>query len=136
MRLAAALLALALAVDTASAKLAVLERNGYSPLGYFVLPEPCWTDNYYAPLRAGFSAFLTRHGHSEEARAVVAENEQELAAVALMAEDDDPATPRSLTLMAGPIDTRVAPTKVNELAMSKPIEWIEAMLSERFTKIF
>lgn len=66
-------------VDTASAKLAVLERNGYSPLGYFVLPEPCWTDNYYAPLRAGFSAFLTRHGHSEEARAVVAENEQEIA---------------------------------------------------------
>lgn len=46
-----------------------------------------------------------------------------LAAVALMAEDDDPAQPRSMTLMAGPVDTRINPTAVNELANSKPIEW-------------
>jgi poly(3-hydroxybutyrate) depolymerase len=51
-----------------------------------------------------------------------------LAAVALMAEDDDPHQPPSLTLMAGPIDARVNPTKVNELAMSKPIEWFETSL--------
>ena len=31
--------------------------------------------------------------------------------------------PASLTLMAGPIDARIAPTKVNELAQEKPIEW-------------
>jgi poly(3-hydroxybutyrate) depolymerase len=46
-----------------------------------------------------------------------------LAAVALMAEDDHPATPRSMTLMAGPIDTRINPTEVNRLAMSRPIDW-------------
>ncbi len=46
-----------------------------------------------------------------------------LAAVAVMAEDGDACAPASLTLMAGPIDTRVSPTKVNELATSKPIEW-------------
>ncbi len=46
-----------------------------------------------------------------------------LAAVAVMAERGDQATPRSMTLMAGPIDTRINPTKVNELAMSQPIEW-------------
>ncbi|WER45148.1 polyhydroxyalkanoate depolymerase [Cupriavidus sp. WKF15] len=51
-----------------------------------------------------------------------------LAAAALMAEDDDPAQPPSLTLMAGPIDARVNPTKVNELAMSRPIEWFESTL--------
>ena len=39
-----------------------------------------------------------------------------LAAVALMAADDHPAQPASMTLMAGPIDTRVNPTRVNELA--------------------
>jgi poly(3-hydroxybutyrate) depolymerase len=33
-----------------------------------------------------------------------------LAATAIMAEDDDPAQPRSLTLMAGPVDCRVNPT--------------------------
>ena len=51
-----------------------------------------------------------------------------LAATALMAEDDHPATPRSLTLMAGPVDCRVNPTGVNELANSKPIEWFEKNL--------
>jgi polyhydroxyalkanoate depolymerase len=33
-----------------------------------------------------------------------------------------------MTLMAGPIDTRVHPTKVNDLANSKPIEWFERNL--------
>ena len=51
-----------------------------------------------------------------------------LAAAAVMAEADDPAQPRSITLMAGPIDTRVNPTKVNELAGSRPIEWFERHL--------
>ncbi|MDP1742290.1 polyhydroxyalkanoate depolymerase [Polaromonas sp.] len=51
-----------------------------------------------------------------------------LAATALMAEDDDPAQPRSLTLMAGPVDCRVNPTGVNTLATSKPIEWFEKNL--------
>jgi len=45
-----------------------------------------------------------------------------------MSEDDDPATPASLTLMAGPIDCRVSPTAVNELATSKPIAWFRKNL--------
>jgi len=48
-----------------------------------------------------------------------------LAAVALMAEAKNPAQPTTMTLMAGPIDTRVQPTEVNNLATSKPIEWFE-----------
>ncbi|MFL9944864.1 polyhydroxyalkanoate depolymerase [Paraburkholderia agricolaris] len=51
-----------------------------------------------------------------------------LAAVALMAADDNPAQPASMTLMAGPLDTRINPTRVNELAKSKPIEWFEQNL--------
>jgi poly(3-hydroxybutyrate) depolymerase len=51
-----------------------------------------------------------------------------LAATALMAEDDHPAQPASLTLMAGPVDCRVSPTAVNTLATSKPIEWFERKL--------
>jgi poly(3-hydroxybutyrate) depolymerase len=51
-----------------------------------------------------------------------------LAAAAVMAEAGNRAQPRSLTLMAGPIDTRQNPTKVNELAKSKPIEWFEKNL--------
>ena len=51
-----------------------------------------------------------------------------LAATALMAEDDHPAQPASLTLMAGPVDCRVNPTEVNRLATSRPIDWFEKNL--------
>lgn len=51
-----------------------------------------------------------------------------LAATAVMAELGNRAQPRSLTLMAGPIDTRQNPTKVNELAKSRSIEWFEKNL--------
>jgi len=51
-----------------------------------------------------------------------------LAATALMAQDQHPAQPRSLTLMAGPVDCRINPTSVNELANTKPIEWFEKNL--------
>lgn len=54
-----------------------------------------------------------------------------LAAVALMAQHGHPAQPRSMTLMAGPIDCRVNPTRVNELATGKPIEWFERNLISR-----
>ncbi len=51
-----------------------------------------------------------------------------LAAVALMAEDSHISQPATLTLMAGPIDCRISPTAVNELAVGKPIEWFEKNL--------
>ena len=51
-----------------------------------------------------------------------------LAAVSLMSEDAHPAAPRSLTLMAGPIDCRIAPTRVNELATRHSIQWFESNL--------
>jgi poly(3-hydroxybutyrate) depolymerase len=51
-----------------------------------------------------------------------------LAAAAVMAEHGNRAQPRSLTLMAGPIDTRQNPTRVNELAKARPIEWFEQQL--------
>jgi len=48
-----------------------------------------------------------------------------LVATALMAEDRDPCEPRSLTLLGGPVDTRVSPTVVSELATSNPHSWFE-----------
>ncbi|WP_421994238.1 polyhydroxyalkanoate depolymerase [Roseococcus sp.] len=51
-----------------------------------------------------------------------------LTAVAVMAEDRSPFSPRSMTLMAGPIDARQHPTEVNNLAASKEIGWFERSL--------
>lgn len=48
-----------------------------------------------------------------------------LASTAIMAEDDHPAQPRTLTLMAGPVDCRINPTKVNALATGKSLAWFE-----------
>jgi len=48
-----------------------------------------------------------------------------------MAQSGSTAQPRSMTLMAGPIDTRINPTKVNDLAMQRPIEWFDANLIAR-----
>ncbi|MAY61935.1 MAG: polyhydroxyalkanoate depolymerase [Rhizobiales bacterium] len=49
-----------------------------------------------------------------------------LAAVAVMEKHDDPMVPLTMTLMGGPIDTRINPTAVNQLAQEKPIEWFES----------
>jgi poly(3-hydroxybutyrate) depolymerase len=54
-----------------------------------------------------------------------------LVAASVMAQAGNPAQPRSITLMAGPIDTRVNPTRVNALAKSKSIDWFEHNLIVR-----
>ncbi|MGA7971216.1 MAG: polyhydroxyalkanoate depolymerase [Pseudolabrys sp.] len=54
-----------------------------------------------------------------------------LVAASVMAQGNNPAQPLSLTLMAGPIDTRINPTKVNELAKSHDIGWFENNLIAR-----
>jgi polyhydroxyalkanoate depolymerase len=48
-----------------------------------------------------------------------------------MVAEKNEAQPHSMTLMAGPIDTRVNPTRVNKLAMSKSIGWFERNLIAR-----
>ncbi len=69
--------------------------------------------------------FLDRMGPGSHMMAICQPCVAALAATALMAQDGHPAQPRSLTLMAGPIDCRVNPTTVNELATSKPLSWFE-----------
>jgi poly(3-hydroxybutyrate) depolymerase len=51
-----------------------------------------------------------------------------LAAVSIMAQSNNRAQPRSMTLMAGPIDTRLSPTKVNKLAKERSIDWFDKNL--------
>lgn len=46
-----------------------------------------------------------------------------LAAVSLLEQDRDPCVPASMTLMGGPIDTRLNPTQVNLLAESRGTDW-------------
>ena len=75
--------------------------------------------------------FLEKLGPGAHLVAVCQPCVQALAAVAVMAANGNPAQPSSMTLMAGPIDTRVNPTKVNKLATSKPMSWFERNLIAR-----
>ena len=82
------------------------------------------TDEYIDHLMAFF-----RHiGPGVHGMAVCQPCPSMLATTALMAEDGDASTPASLTLMAGPVDTSINPTRVNLLANEHPLEWFERNL--------
>ncbi len=97
-----------------------------------------WRNARDAPLSAGpfgfdeyvehVIRFLEAIGPGAHLMAVCQPCAHALAAVAIMAEDDHPATPLTMTLMAGPVDTRINPTKVNDLAKTHSIEWFEKEL--------
>jgi len=94
-----------------------------------------WANARDVPLAAGrfgvddyieyLIRFLGEIGPGAHVLAVCQPCVQTLAAVAVMSETKDPATPRSMTLMAGPIDPRESPTEVNELAVKKSLAWFE-----------
>jgi poly(3-hydroxybutyrate) depolymerase len=52
-------------------------------------------------------------------------------AASVMNAAKDKAAPRSMTLIGGPIDARVNPTKVNQLSMEKPMSWFETHMITR-----
>lgn len=95
-----------------------------------------WVDARMVPLAQGsfdlddyvdyVRNMITHLGPDVHVMAVCQPSVPVIAAIALMEEDDDPATPRSMTLMGGPIDTRRSPTEVNKLAQKRGIEWFRA----------
>ena len=60
--------------------------------------------------------FMEEIGEGGHMLAVCQPCVQTLVAVSVMSERKHPCTPRSMTLMAGPIDVRESPTSVNDLA--------------------
>jgi poly(3-hydroxybutyrate) depolymerase len=84
-------------------------------------------DSYVAELR-GF----IRHLGAERLHvvAVCQPTVPTLAAVALTAAAKE-ATPRSLTLMGGPVDARISPTVVDKLATDHPLSWFESHMIQR-----
>ncbi len=75
--------------------------------------------------------FLEQMGEGAHVIAVCQPCVQVLVAASVMAQTENPCAPLSMTLMAGPIDTRINPTKVNELATTHSIKWFEKNLISR-----
>jgi poly(3-hydroxybutyrate) depolymerase len=94
-----------------------------------------WTNARDVPLSEGYFGvedyitylirFLEEIGPGAHILAVCQPCVQALCAVSVMSEENHPATPKTMTLMAGPIDPRESPTEVNELAVKKSLEWFE-----------
>ncbi|MBM3490313.1 MAG: polyhydroxyalkanoate depolymerase [Alphaproteobacteria bacterium] len=94
-----------------------------------------WLDARQVPLSEGrfdlddyidyVIEFLRFLGPEVHVMAVCQPSVPVLAAAALMAQGGEADQPRSITLMGGPIDSRVNPTVPNKLAKSRSIEWFE-----------
>ena len=87
---------------------------------------PFHFDDYVAYVRE----FLTFTGRDTHAISVCQPTVSVMAAVSLMAANGEP-TPRSLTMMGGPIDTRRSPTEVNTFAKKHTLSWFEAKVIQR-----
>ena len=95
-----------------------------------------WEDARQVPMSAGsfnfddyityLREFLSLLGPDTHIIAVCQPAVPVLAAVSLMASENDPNQPLSMTLMGGPIDTRVSKTEVTELAETRPLKWFES----------
>jgi poly(3-hydroxybutyrate) depolymerase len=93
-----------------------------------------WTDARMVPLDAGpfhlndyiayVQEFIRHIGPDVNVISVCQPTVPVLAAISLMASKGEK-TPRTMTMMGGPIDARRSPTAVNNLATNKPIEWFE-----------
>ena len=94
-----------------------------------------WTNARDVPIAAGkfgvedYVSYLIRFmeeiGEGGHMLAVCQPCVQTLVAVSVMSERKHPCTPRSMTLMAGPIDVRESPTSVNDLANEKSLSWFK-----------
>jgi len=94
-----------------------------------------WTDARMVPLAEGrfdlddyidyLIAMFREFGPDLHVMAVCQPAVPVIAAIARMEAERDPQTPRSMTLMGGPIDTRRSPTSVNLVAEKRGIEWFE-----------
>jgi poly(3-hydroxybutyrate) depolymerase len=93
-----------------------------------------WTDARMVPKEVGpfhlddyvhyVQEFIRRVGPEVNVISVCQPTVPVLAAISLMASRGEP-TPRTMTMMGGPIDARKSPTAVNNLAINKPYEWFE-----------
>lgn len=94
-----------------------------------------WADAKMVPLDAGVFdldsyidyviGFLEAIGPGTHVLAVCQPSVPAVAATAVMSANANPCRPASLTMMGGPVDTRQAPTSVNDLATQKPLSWFE-----------
>lgn len=74
-------------------------------------------------------SFMTKVGPGTHMVAICQATPLAAAVAASMEEDNSPFAEESITLVAGPLDTRIEPTVVNELAQKNSIEFFQNMIT-------
>lgn len=64
-------------IASASEKMRILEKAGFSPIAYFVLPENCWLDHYYLPLNKTYDNFAKRNSSKPHTSEIIQTSKQE-----------------------------------------------------------
>nr|WP_294849251.1 polyhydroxyalkanoate depolymerase [uncultured Sphingomonas sp.] len=82
-------------------------------------------DDYVDYLIEFMEAINEETGERPNVLAVCQPSVPAFAATAIMNADKNPARPKTLTMMGGPVDTRKAPTAVNTLATERPHVWFQ-----------
>ncbi|MBN9142870.1 MULTISPECIES: polyhydroxyalkanoate depolymerase [unclassified Novosphingobium] len=94
-----------------------------------------WADAKMVPMEAGrfdlddyidyLIGYLEFIGPNTHMLAVCQPSVPAYAATAIMGANKHPCRPLTLTMMGGPVDTREAPTSVNDVAVTRPLSWFE-----------
>jgi len=64
-------------INTISNKVSQMQKAGYIPVAAFILPENCWTENFYVPQVAVQKAFLEKYAGNKTAEEFVANEQHE-----------------------------------------------------------
>lgn len=66
-------------IDSIEHKIDQMSSAGYEPYAHFVLPNTCWTKNYYEPMQPAIGAFLQDHANDVAAQVFVDRLKDEIA---------------------------------------------------------
>ena len=61
-------------IDTIGSNISIMQKVGYSFVSAFVLPEKCWTDNFFAPREAADKALLKKYAGNKTVEAYIESN--------------------------------------------------------------
>ena len=64
-------------IDTIGLNISIMQKVGYSFVAAFILPDNCWTDNYFIPRKAATKVLLEKYAGNKTVKAYIEEDKKE-----------------------------------------------------------
>lgn len=65
-------------ISTAAEKIKIIEENGFSLVGYFLLPQQSWEEGYYKAIENNLGSFIEKFANNGLAKEIVMQEKQEI----------------------------------------------------------